>query len=47
MRFLVFGVIFFFLILKAEAQTDKGWTVDFPGIGIHSSPRAADLNQDG
>jgi outer membrane protein assembly factor BamB len=30
-----------------EAQSAKGWSVEFPDIGTHSSPRAVDLNQDG
>jgi outer membrane protein assembly factor BamB len=30
------------------SQSDgKGWTVEFKDIGVHSSPRVADLNQDG
>ena len=29
------------------AQSSKGWSVEFPNIGTHSSPRAIDLNQDG
>lgn len=47
MASIVFGVIFLLLALNVEAQTGKGWVADFPGIGIHSSPRVADLNQDG
>ncbi|CAN5627121.1 hypothetical protein BH23BAC1_BH23BAC1_30890 [soil metagenome] len=47
MPVLLFGAIFLFLALQAEGQNKKGWIVDFPGIGIHSSPRTADLNGDG
>jgi outer membrane protein assembly factor BamB len=47
MQFAILGVVFLLLVLKVEAQENKGWIVDFPGIGIHSSPRAADLNGDG
>ena len=36
-----------FLLSFLAAQSSKGWTVEFPNIGTHSSPRAVDLNQDG
>lgn len=29
-----------------NAQVNKGWTANFPGVGIYSSARMADLNQD-
>ncbi|HMQ90029.1 MAG TPA: PQQ-binding-like beta-propeller repeat protein [Flavilitoribacter sp.] len=31
----------------SSKKTELAWTVDFPVIGSQSSPRAADLNQDG
>jgi outer membrane protein assembly factor BamB len=34
-------------ITAARAQPNQVWSADFGGIGTHSSPRAADLNQDG
>jgi outer membrane protein assembly factor BamB len=36
-----------FLPIVGKAQSSRGWSVEFQGMGIHSSPRAADLNGDG
>ncbi len=47
MVFLQSVVILFFQITFVDAQSLKEWSVEFPNIGTHSSPRALDLNQDG
>src|SRR5688572_19620704 len=43
----LFAVVYTLQITAAMAQFSKGWAVEFSNIGIHSSPRAADLNMDG
>src|SRR4051794_17684505 len=46
-RSIVCGFIFLFPISALKAQASQGWEAEFHGVGTHSSPRAADLNQDG
>jgi outer membrane protein assembly factor BamB len=43
----LFAVVYTLEITAGIAQSSKGWSVEFPNIGTHSSPRAADLNMDG
>lgn len=44
---IVLTAISYFQPTAVAAQTSKGWEVEFHNIGTHSSPRAADLNNDG
>jgi hypothetical protein len=46
-RLAFFAVIFLFQATLSNAQSSKGWEVEFHNIGTHSSPRAVDLNNDG
>lgn len=46
-QLILFIVVFLFNATTAKAQSEKGWTTEFRGIGTHSSPRAVDLNNDG
>ncbi|MGI8635964.1 MAG: FG-GAP repeat domain-containing protein, partial [Segetibacter sp.] len=46
-RFIIIAIIYLFQNTPLAAQTSKGWEVEFHNIGTHSSPRAADLNNDG
>lgn len=43
----LFAVVYTLEITTGEAQSSKGWAVEFANIGTHSSPRAQDLNMDG
>ncbi len=47
LRRLLFILITFVNTMPVKAQSEKGWSVEFPGVGTHSSPRAVDLNGDG
>jgi glucose dehydrogenase len=46
-RNLLVSFLFLFLVDFLAAQSSKDWSVEFTGMGIHSSPRPVDLNQDG
>src|SRR5436853_6458380 len=50
-RFCIQSIAIFFIFLftgdMVAAQASKGWEMEFHNIGTHSSPRAADLNNDG
>jgi hypothetical protein len=46
-QLIVLTAISSFQPTAVAAQTSKGWEVEFHNIGTHSSPRAADLNNDG
>jgi len=39
--------IFLLQVNFLTAQSSKDWTIEFPNMGVHSSPRAVDLNRDG
>ena len=44
---LVFIPIYARPLTGLQVQSEKGWSVEFRGVGAYSSPRAADLNGDG
>ncbi len=46
-QLIIATIISSFQTTSVQAQSSKGWEVGFNNIGIHSSPRAVDLNSDG
>jgi hypothetical protein len=47
MYYLLFAFVGILEVTAAIAQSSNEWSVEFLNIGTHSSPRAADLNNDG
>jgi outer membrane protein assembly factor BamB len=47
MKSLLSGILLLLCSGFVQGQTGQVWEMNFPGIGIHSSPRVTDLNQDG